>query len=125
MQRIVVCDDEIHIATAVSMKLSKAGFQVETCRDGQAGWESISREVPALVITDYQMPRMDGLELCRQIQTLPADARPTVFLLTAKGLELDAAQLKADLGVDRVLIKPFSPRDLLKEVESVLALAAV
>lgn len=124
-QRIVVCDDEIHIATAVTMKLAKAGFQVETARDGQAGWEAIQREIPALVISDYQMPRMDGMELCRHIQTLPAETRPIVFLLTAKGMELDAAQLKAELGVDRVLLKPFSPRDLLRTVEEVLAPAAV
>lgn len=102
------------------MKLSKAGFNVETARDGQAGWEAVQREVPALVITDYQMPRMNGLELCANIQTLPAETRPTVFLLTAKGMELDAAQLKAELGIDRVLMKPFSPRDLLRNVEEVL-----
>jgi CheY-like chemotaxis protein len=58
--RLVVCDDEVHITRTISMKLSKAGFDVETACDGQAALEAIQRELPALVITDCQMPRMGG-----------------------------------------------------------------
>ena len=67
--RIVVCDDESHIRRAISMKLTKGGFAVEAAPDGQAAWEAVCRETPAMVVTDYQMPRMDGLTLCRQLRS--------------------------------------------------------
>src|SRR5262245_4744649 len=86
---ILVCDDEPHIALAVTMKLRNAGFHVRTARDGQEAWERILEERPELVITDCTMPRMDGLELCQRIRALPDGNELPVFLLTARGLELD------------------------------------
>lgn len=123
--RIVICDDEPHITLAVSMKLSKAGFNVEVLHDGQAAWEAIQRETPELLITDYQMPRMDGLELCRHVRQVHTSDRLPIFMLTAKGLELDSNGLKAEIGINRFILKPFSPRDLLKYVQDVLEPAAV
>ena len=119
-KRIVVCDDDSHIVRAVSMELRKAGFNVETARDGQEGWEAIGREVPDLVLTDYQMPRVDGIELCRRLRANPATREVPVFMLTAKGLELDAEKLRQEFGVSQVIMKPFSPRDLLRIVQESL-----
>ena len=123
--RIVICDDEPHITLAVSMKLSKAGFTVETAPDGMAAWELIQRDPPCLVITDCQMPRMNGIELCRLIRTQPETAHIPVFMLTAKGMELDRDALASELGVSRVILKPFSPRELLKAVNEALLLTPV
>ncbi len=120
--RIVVCDDETHITRAINMKLTKAGFAVETAPDGQAAWESIQRETPALLITDYQMPRMDGLTLCRQMRSETATSQVPIILLTAKGFELEDDQLKAELGLSEIVPKPFSPRELLKSVQSTLGM---
>lgn len=122
-QRIVVCDDDRHIVLAVSMKLSKAGFKVESASDGQGAWELIQRERPDLVITDCQMPRLNGLELCQKLRDRPEYHSIPVFMLTAKGMELDADELRRDLGIHRVIMKPFSPRDLLQLVEETLAAA--
>src|SRR5688572_1081422 len=103
IQRIVSCDDEAHITRAISMKLTKGGFRVETACDGQAGWEAICRERPDLVVTDYQMPRMDGLELCRTIRSNPETRDIPIILLTAKGFELDGKRLKEETGVTEIL----------------------
>ena len=119
--RIVICDDEIHITRAVQIKLSRAGFDVEACADGQAAWEAIRRETPALLITDYQMPRMDGLSLCRKLRSEPETCALPIILLTAKGYELDGQETKAEFGVVDVVVKPFSPRELLQLVVKTLA----
>ena len=70
--RIHVCDDEPHIVLAVSLKFSKAGFQVTTVKDGQAAWEAIQCQPPQLLITDLQMPRLDGLGLVKRLRADPA-----------------------------------------------------
>ncbi len=118
--RILVCDDEPHITRAIRMKLGGAGFAVETARDGQEAWEIIHREPPALVITDYQMPRLDGLSLCRRVRSEPALASLPLVLLTAKGFEIDADALSDELGLTAVVVKPFSPRALLELVRQTL-----
>lgn len=119
-KRIVVCDDEIHIARAIEWKLSKAGYTVETASDGQAGWEAVRRRAPHLVISDYQMPRLDGLSLCRKLRSDPATHDLPFVLLTAKGFELDEAALRAELNLVDLVVKPFSPRELLQIVERAL-----
>ena len=118
--RIVVCDDETHIARAVSMKLRKAGFDVETACDGQLALEAIQREVPSLLVTDCQMPRMSGIELCRQLRDQPVTERLPVILLTAKAYELEHETLKSQLRLSHILHKPFSPRELLSLVRETL-----
>lgn len=123
-KRILVCDDDSHIVLAVQMKLSKAGFDVRAARDGQEAWEAAQAQVPDLVITDCQMPRMDGLELCRRLRGWRETSEVPVFMLTAKGMELDAATLHTEFGITRVMTKPFSPRDLLNAVQETLGLVS-
>ncbi len=118
--RIVVCDDESHITRAIRMKLTKGGFDVQTCPDGQAGWEAVQADMPAMVITDYQMPRMDGLELCATIRGHEETRHLPIILLTAKGYELDDDEQIPGLNLSRIVLKPFSPRELLKTVHEVL-----
>ena len=87
---IHVCDDEPHIVLAVSLKFRKAGFDVTTAADGQAAWETIQRFRPQVVISDLQMPRLDGLGLVQKMRSDPVFQSVPVILLTAKGFELDA-----------------------------------
>ena len=119
--RIVVADDESHITRAINMKLSKAGFDIETASDGQVAWEAIEREIPAMLITDYQMPRLDGLGLCRRVRADEATKDLPILLLTAKGFELDEEQMRAEYGISKIVVKPFSPRELLKIVHETLS----
>ena len=117
--RILLCDDEFPVTKAAGLKLTKAGCAVEVCYDGQAGWESYLVARPDLLVTDYQMPRLDGLGLARRIRRVDADL--PVILLTAKGYELDEEALQQEFGRFRLFAKPFSPRELTEAVGEMLA----
>ena len=121
---IHVCDDEPHIVLAVSLKFRKAGFDVTTAADGQAAWEIIQQARPQVVISDLQMPRMDGLGLVQKMRSDPVFQSVPVILLTAKGFELNAEELRDEFGVQAVICKPFSPRQLLALVQSLLGVTA-
>lgn len=118
--RVLICDDEPHIALAVSMKFRNANFEVQTARDGYEGWKCIQERPPHLLISDCTMPGMDGLELCRRVRTLPQLRNLPIFLLTARGLELDPFVVREQFGIAKIILKPFSPRDLLRDVQAAL-----
>lgn len=119
-KRIILCDDEIHILRAAEFKLKKAGYEVELACDGEECWHMIQKQAPDLVITDCQMPRMTGLELIRRMRDNPQTADIPVFILTAKGYELSGETMYRELQVARVISKPFSPRELLQDVNTIL-----
>lgn len=117
---ILVADDESHILHVVSLKLRNAGFRVLTARDGQEALEMAQQEHPDLLITDYHMPQLSGLELC---QRLKQDARTSsipAIMLTARGYHLEPQDTEQS-GILRMLSKPFSPRHLLSTVTEVLS----
>lgn len=116
---ILVADDETHILNVVSLKLRNAGFNVLTAQDGQEALEIALAEHPDLVITDYQMPFLSGLELSRRLHAEPSTAAIPVIMLTARGYHLEADDTH-ESGILRMLSKPFSPRHLLATVTEVL-----
>jgi DNA-binding response OmpR family regulator len=111
--RVLVCDDEPHITCTLSLRLRKGGFEVETAANGQEAWELIERTPPDLLISDCQMPVMDGLQLCRKVRDDYRYATMPIILLTAKAYELPTKVLQRDLDISAVVSKPFSPRDML------------
>ncbi|MDA7950439.1 MAG: response regulator [Pirellulaceae bacterium] len=117
VKKILLCDDEAHILRAMEIKLKTSGFEVFTALDGQAGWEFLeqSDSLPDLVITDCQMPRLDGLSLIRKIRSSSSMSSLKTILLTAKGYELSEEDLKNELGIEVLLTKPFSPRKILEK----------
>jgi two-component system alkaline phosphatase synthesis response regulator PhoP len=117
---ILVCDDESHILNVVSLKLRNAGFRVLTAGDGQEALELAQQEKPDLIITDYHMPRLSGLELCLRLKTDPETARIPAIMLTARGYHLEPHDTE-ESGIRRMLSKPFSPRQLLATVNEVIA----
>src|SRR4030095_621955 len=120
---ILVADDESHILHVVSLKLRNAGFRVLTARDGREAFELAHQEKPDLVITDYHMPEMSGLELCRKLRDDPATASIPAVMLTARGYCLEERDTERS-GVRCLLSKPFSPRQLLATVNEVLQTVA-
>lgn len=120
---ILVADDESHILNVVSLKLRNAGFRVITASDGQEALELAGQEKPDLVITDYHMPRLSGIELCRRLKQDAATSSIPAIMLTARGYSLDE-QDTAESGILQMISKPFSPRQLLATVNEVLAKAA-
>ena len=120
---ILVADDESHILNVVSLKLRNAGFLVITARDGQEALELAQMEKPHLIITDYHMPQLSGLELCQRLKQDPATSSIPAIMLTARGYQLDPADTQQS-GILCMLSKPFSPRQLLTTVNEVLERAA-
>ncbi|MFG0333619.1 MAG: PleD family two-component system response regulator [Maioricimonas sp. JB049] len=114
--RILVCDDEPHITRIIEYRLRRAGYEIEAASDGLAGWEALQQNPPSLLITDCQMPRMNGLELCRTIRSDDRFEKLPIILLTAKGYELSSQMLHQELHVAAVMSKPFSPRELTRLV---------
>ncbi len=111
-------------ADLVVGRRTRAGFEVACARDGQEAWEQIAIAPPDLLVTDLQMPRMDGLELVRRVRANAATRDLPILMLTAKGFEIPTLDIQRDLGVLAVLAKPFSPRELVQRIGAVLGLPA-
>ncbi|HVP11660.1 MAG TPA: response regulator [Phycisphaerae bacterium] len=118
-QTILVCDDEPHILHVVSTKLRNAGYEVITAADGEEGLNLAVQHTPALIITDYQMPMLSGLELCAKLRAEPGTCNIPVVMLTARGFSMNDQDLK-ETNVRKVLPKPFSPREILRTTQEIL-----
>jgi DNA-binding response OmpR family regulator len=116
---ILAVDDEAHILHVVSLKLQNAGFTVLTANDGEEALEAASASAIDLVITDYQMPGISGIELARKLHAEVGRKSLPVILLTAHGLALEPIEL-SQAGITECLSKPFSPRDLLDKINRLL-----
>lgn len=114
--RALVVDDEAPLRQLVSGYLEKEGFEVHTAADGQAAVEQARELGPDVIILDLMMPRLDGIEACRQIRTF-SDAY--VVMLTARTEEVDTL-IGLSVGADDYLTKPFSPRELVARVKAML-----
>ena len=120
-KKILVADDESHILNVVSLKLRNAGFDVITARDGAEALKLAGEQTPDLIITDYHMPNLSGLELAQRLRASGQNI-PTL-MLSARGYHLTEDELKAS-GIDQMIAKPFSPRQLLSAVSEMLGVAA-
>lgn len=118
-KKILVCDDEPHILHVVSTKLRNGGYEVVTASDGQEALDSARKLKPDLIMTDYQMPYLSGLELCAKLRGDSETASIPVIMLTARGFSLGQEDLK-DTNIRKVLPKPFSPREVLASVKELL-----
>ncbi|HEV2972173.1 MAG TPA: response regulator [Pirellulales bacterium] len=116
-KQILLCDDEIAILRAAEFKLKGAGLKVRCASNGEDAWREIERCLPDLVVTDLQMPLLDGFGLCRRIRGSPLTRHLPIIMLTAKGFELSPAESTEKYGLFKLMVKPFSPRELLRTVE--------
>jgi len=116
-QRILVVDDDPTVSDVVRRYLERAGFAVALASDGPAALSAYGRDHPDLVVLDLMLPGMDGLEVCRRLRSA-ADGVP-IIMLTALGEESDRV-LGLQYGADDYVTKPFSPRELVLRVQSVL-----
>ena len=117
-RRILVVDDEAHILQVLLLKLRRAGYDVVTAVDGEEGFEMARKELPDLVITDFQMPYMTGLELCKSLKSHEPTSHIPVLMLTARGFSLGDDDLAIG-NIRDVLSKPFSPRAIVQQVEAI------
>ena len=122
-QTILLCEDDIHILKVAEFKFKGAGYDVVCTDDGQEAWEHLQDHRADLLITDCQMPRLDGLGLVQRIRGNPETEDLRVVMLTAKGFELAQSELSDEWGVIAVLPKPFTDGDLLGAVAAALTIA--
>ena len=119
MTTILIVDDEPPILDLVRFTLEDADVRVVEASDGVEALAVARREKPDLILLDVHMPRLDGLEACRQIRREPDLARTPIVMLTAAGQEADRARGR-EAGADEYLTKPFSPLALLALVEALV-----
>ncbi len=119
-KRVLLCDDEVHILRAAEIPLRHAGFEVVCATDGQAAWEEIQRQVPDILITDWQMPRLDGLGLIARCREYPFTRQLPILMLSGRIFQPDRVELTEKYGVLAVLSKPFSFREIVRYITQVL-----
>lgn len=117
---ILIADDEPYLIRSLSFVLKRERYQVETAMDGLEALEKIKRLKPDLVFLDIQLPKMDGFEVCRQIRADPELQGTYIIMLTAKGQDLDRQRGLA-VGANEYLTKPFSPKELIQHLQSLLS----
>ncbi len=117
---ILIADDDPHIRQLLAFALAKAGYETREAADGEAALEAIAAKAPDLVVLDINMPRMDGLEVCRRIRS--KGALPILFL-SSRDEEIDRV-LGIELGADDYVVKPFSPREVTARVTAILRRSA-
>jgi two-component system phosphate regulon response regulator PhoB len=118
-KKVLVVDDEVHIVHVVAIKLRNNGYEAITAGDGAQAYELACAEQPDIVIADFQMPVMTGLELVEKLRTNEQTRNIPVILLTARNFAIDEQRQK-ELQISQCITKPFSPKELLRIIEDVL-----
>ena len=118
-KKVLVVDDEIHIIHVVAIKLRNNGYEVISAENGAEAFKLACEEKPDIVVTDFQMPVMTGVELVEKLRQNEATKDIPVIMLTARGFAIKDEQ-KEDLQISEFLSKPFSPKELLRSIEDIL-----
>ena len=113
---ILVVDDEESYRDALSVALEREGFQVETAADGPEAIERFDASHPALVLLDVMLPRMSGVDVCRELRTR---SQVPIIMVTARNAEIDAV-VGLEVGADDYVTKPFRLRELVARVRAAL-----
>ncbi len=116
---ILVMEDEDALATLLQYNLEKEGYDVVVAADGEEGLVQIDERQPDLVLLDWMLPKVSGIEVCRRIRGRPETRNLPVIMLTARGEESDRVR-GLDTGADDYLTKPFSMTELIARIRAVL-----
>jgi phosphoserine phosphatase RsbU/P len=115
--RILVVEDDPFYRRVLEKRLANEGHEILTASDGREGMRVIVASEPDLVLSDWMMPEVDGLELCQSVKTGLKDAAPYFILLTAKG-ELDDKLLGLQTGADDYIVKPCDHTELVARIRA-------
>ncbi len=116
---VLIVEDEPPLVELLSYNLEKAGFQTQIARDGDEALLAVEERRPDLVLLDWMLPYVSGIEICRRIRRNPETRDLPIILLTARGEEDDRIR-GLDAGADDYVVKPFSPSELIARVRAVL-----
>jgi two-component system, OmpR family, phosphate regulon response regulator PhoB len=116
---ILVVEDEDSLATLLQYNLDKEGYQVSQCADGEEALLLVDEKQPDLVILDWMLPTVSGIEVCRRLRQRTDTRNLPIIMLTARGEESDRIR-GLDTGADDYVVKPFSMTELCARVRAVL-----
>ena len=119
--KILLVEDNVALSGVICFNLTSAGYLVTAVGNGREAIDALQRGHFDLVLSDQQMPKMSGIQLCEHIREMPDHAHTPFILLTAKCMEIDVHKLRQRLGMSAALPKPFSPTELLTSIEESLA----
>ncbi|MBI4369344.1 MAG: response regulator [Elusimicrobia bacterium] len=119
MPKVLVVDDESDFRMVLVHILGRAGYQVVEAKDGVEGFDLAHRERPDLVIVDWNMPRMTGIEMCQALRRDPDFEKIAIIMLTVRQLDTDHAE-GVHRGADLYLTKPIEPVELLNRIKALL-----
>ncbi len=114
-RKILIVEDEKNIVEAVKYNLDKEGFRTLTADDGVKGMELARQELPDVILLDWMLPELDGLEVCRLLKQAEETRHIPIIMLTVKSEETDKV-LGLEMGADDYVTKPFSPRELVARI---------
>ncbi|HET9223230.1 MAG TPA: response regulator, partial [Roseiflexaceae bacterium] len=120
---ILVVEDEPHIAILIGMLLEEAGYRVTTVGSGAAALAQVEKGQPDLVILDWMLPDVQGVNLCRKLKAQRGDTFLPILMLTARGEPADRVA-GLDAGADDYLTKPFDTEEMLARVRALLRIRA-
>jgi two-component system, OmpR family, phosphate regulon response regulator PhoB len=116
---VLVMEDEDALATLLQYNLEKEGYRVVVASDGEEGLVQIDERLPDLVLLDWMLPKVSGIEVCRRLRGRPETRNLPIIMLTARGEETDRVR-GLDTGADDYLTKPFSMTELIARIRAVL-----
>ncbi|MBI3669046.1 MAG: response regulator transcription factor [Acidobacteria bacterium] len=119
MKRVLIIEDDRDIVELVRYNLASEGFQVIAASDGATGLAQLRKSPPDLLLLDLMLPKLSGLEICKEIRRDAALNRLPILMLTARGEEADRV-VGLEMGADDYVTKPFSPRELVARVKALL-----
>jgi phosphate regulon transcriptional regulator PhoB len=119
MKRVLLIEDDRDIVELVRYNLEREGFQVAAANDGATGLVQVRKTPPDMLLLDLMLPKLSGLEICRDIRRDQALNRLPILMLTARGEEADRV-VGLEMGADDYVTKPFSPRELVARVKALL-----
>lgn len=118
-QKILIVDDEPDILELIEYNLKKEGYQVFLARNGQEAVAEAKRSLPDLIVLDIMMPKMDGIEACRIMRTMPEFKNTFMVFLTARSEEYSEIA-GFNVGADDYIAKPIKPRALVSRINAIL-----
>ena len=122
-QTILVVEDDPAIAELIRYNLSREGFRVTLATDGDSALHAAAASPPDLVVLDWMIPGLSGIEVCRRLRRQPDSKALPIIMLTARGEEADRVE-GLESGADDYMVKPFSPGELAARIRAVLRRAA-
>lgn len=118
-KKVALVDDEPNILLSLEFLIKRAGYDVQTAEDGDAGLKLVKSWQPDLLILDVNMPKRDGFEVCQSLRGNPDVKELKIIMLTAKGREVEREKGLA-IGADDYVTKPFSTQEIIDKVKALL-----